>query len=70
MVLTVEPGLYVKPADDVPEHFWHLGIRLEDDAIVTATGLNLLPMGGMTLSLDGEKVDPIPYMAERGVVIA
>ena len=35
MVLTIEPGLYVRPAEGVPEAFWHLGIRIEDDAVVT-----------------------------------
>jgi Xaa-Pro aminopeptidase len=34
--------LYVRPADDVPEAFWHIGIRIEDDAIVTATGCELI----------------------------
>jgi Xaa-Pro aminopeptidase len=42
MVLTLEPGLYVRPSDDVPEAFWHIGIRIEDDAIVTATGCELI----------------------------
>jgi Xaa-Pro aminopeptidase len=42
MVLTLEPGLYVRPADDVPEAFWNIGIRIEDDAIVTATGCELI----------------------------
>jgi Xaa-Pro aminopeptidase len=42
MVLTLEPGLYVRPADDVPQAFWHIGIRIEDDAIVTATGCELI----------------------------
>ncbi len=35
MTLTVEPGCYVRPADNVPEHFWNIGIRIEDDALVT-----------------------------------
>ena len=42
MCLTIEPGLYVRPADDVPERFWNLGIRIEDDAFVTATGCELI----------------------------
>ena len=42
MVLTIEPGIYVRPADDVPEEFWNIGIRIEDDAIVTDTGPELI----------------------------
>jgi Xaa-Pro aminopeptidase len=42
MVLTIEPGLYVRPADDVPKDFWHIGIRIEDDAVVTASGCELI----------------------------
>ncbi len=41
-MLTVEPGLYVRPAPDVPEAFWHIGIRIEDDAIVTPQGCELI----------------------------
>lgn len=42
MVLTIEPGLYVRPAEGVPEQFWHMGIRIEDDALVTPEGCNIL----------------------------
>jgi Xaa-Pro aminopeptidase len=42
MVLTLEPGLYVRPAADVPEKFWNIGIRIEDDAVVTDTGCELI----------------------------
>jgi len=42
MVLTIEPGLYVRPAPDVPERFWNTGIRIEDDAVVTDTGCDLI----------------------------
>jgi Xaa-Pro aminopeptidase len=38
MMLTVEPGIYVRPAKGVPERFWHIGIRIEDDVQVSADG--------------------------------
>ncbi|MET3131055.1 Xaa-Pro aminopeptidase [Oxalobacteraceae bacterium GrIS 1.11] len=38
MTLTVEPGIYVRPAAGVPEQFWNIGIRIEDDVLVTASG--------------------------------
>lgn len=44
MVLTVEPGCYIRPADNVPEHFWNTGIRIEDDVIVTQTGHEILTL--------------------------
>ena len=42
MVLTVEPGIYVRPAVGVPEQFWNIGIRIEDDVLVTAGGHSIL----------------------------
>ncbi len=45
MVLTLEPGLYVRPAESVPRPFWNLGIRIEDDAVVTAGGCELISRG-------------------------
>ncbi len=42
MVLTVEPGIYVRPAAGVPEQYWNIGIRIEDDALVTASGCHIL----------------------------
>ncbi|PUE05880.1 Xaa-Pro aminopeptidase [Limnohabitans sp. T6-5] len=45
MVLTIEPGLYVRPGEGVPEQFWNIGIRIEDDAIVTDTGCELITRG-------------------------
>jgi Xaa-Pro aminopeptidase len=45
MVLTIEPGIYVRPGDDVPEEFWNIGIRTEDDALVTDEGCELISRG-------------------------
>jgi Xaa-Pro aminopeptidase len=42
MVLTIEPGIYVRPTEGVPEEFWNIGIRIEDDALVTVDGCQLL----------------------------
>lgn len=42
MVLTIEPGIYVRPAEGVPDAFWHIGIRIEDDALVTTDGCEIL----------------------------
>jgi len=42
MVMTVEPGCYIRPADDLPEAFHNIGIRIEDDALVTLDGCEIL----------------------------
>jgi len=42
MALTVEPGIYVRPAPDVPEQFWNIGIRIEDNVIVGEAGARVI----------------------------
>ncbi|MFO1281348.1 MAG: aminopeptidase P N-terminal domain-containing protein [Burkholderiales bacterium] len=38
MVLTVEPGLYIRAGEGVPDEFRDIGVRIEDDVVVTADG--------------------------------
>lgn len=42
MVTTIEPGIYIQPDEHVPECYWHIGIRIEDDAVVTPQGCELM----------------------------
>ena len=42
MVLTVEPGIYVRAAPDVPAAYHDIGIRIEDDALVTDSGCEII----------------------------
>ena len=38
MVITVEPGLYIAPDADVPAEYRGIGIRIEDDIVITENG--------------------------------
>ena len=56
MVLTLEPGLYVRPGEGVPEQFWNIGIRIEDDAIVTASGCDLI---SRAVPVDADEIEAL-----------
>ena len=38
MVLTVEPGIYISPSDEIDKKWWNIGIRIEDDIVITKEG--------------------------------
>ena len=38
MVLTIEPGLYIRPHQDIDQKWWNIGVRIEDDILVTPQG--------------------------------
>ena len=42
MVLTVEPGCYIRPGPGVPQRYAGIGIRIEDDVVVTPAGAEVL----------------------------
>ena len=46
------------------------GEHLDADVVVTATGLNLLPMGGMSLTLDGTPVDLSETVSYKGMMLS
>lgn len=56
MVLTIEPGIYVRPGKNVPKEFWNIGIRIEDDALVTAKGCELMTRG---VPVDGDEIEAL-----------
>ncbi len=56
MAITVEPGLYLRPAPNVPARFEHIGIRIEDDVIVTADGCEILSIDAPKTVADIEAV--------------
>lgn len=56
MVLTVEPGIYVRPAPGVPGQFHGIGIRIEDDAVVTDGGCELMTRG---VPVEGDEIEAL-----------
>jgi Xaa-Pro aminopeptidase len=54
MTLTVEPGCYIRPAENVPEAFWNIGIRIEDDVLVTEEGCDVLTKNALKSVADIE----------------
>jgi Xaa-Pro aminopeptidase len=56
MVITIEPGLYVRPAADIDEAFWNIGIRIEDDAVINNAGCELISRG---VPVDADEIEAL-----------
>ena len=56
MVITIEPGLYVRPAADIDEAFWNIGIRIEDDAVINDSGCELISRGA---PVDADEIEAL-----------
>ncbi|MBC8183531.1 aminopeptidase P N-terminal domain-containing protein [candidate division KSB1 bacterium] len=41
-VVTVEPGIYISSNSDLPKEYWNIGIRIEDDVLITEDGCRVL----------------------------
>jgi Xaa-Pro aminopeptidase len=50
MALTVEPGLYIRPAQDIPIELAGIGIRIEDDVLVTRNGCDVYTSAPRTVA--------------------
>ena len=61
-VITIEPGLYIPPTEGVDERWWDIGVRIEDDILITEDGPVVLSSGAP------KSIDAIEaMMAEPGM---
>jgi len=56
MVLTVEPGCYIRPGDGIPPQLWNIGVRIEDDVHVTRDGCEVITAQAPKTIVDIENV--------------
>lgn len=70
MVLTIEPGIYIPAARDVPRRFHNIGVRIEDDVLVTRNGAEVLTTGAPKEVSEIEALMAAGPAQVAGVVVA
>ena len=60
MVTTVEPGIYLSNSRKIPKRFRNIGIRIEDDVVVTGKGPDVLSKG---LASDPDEIEALMHSA-------
>jgi len=61
MVTTVEPGLYIRKNDKIDPKYWNIGIRIEDDVLVTKDGNLVLSKSAV------KEVKDIEYLMHQNI---
>jgi Xaa-Pro aminopeptidase len=56
MVITIEPGIYIPPNSDCDKKWWSIAVRIEDDALITLNGYELLSVFAPRKMEDIEKM--------------
>ena len=61
MVTTVEPGIYIRKDDKIDSKYWNIGIRIEDDVLVTKDGHLVLSKSAV------KEVKDIEYLMSQNI---
>jgi len=61
MVTTVEPGIYIRKNDKIDSKYWNIGIRIEDDVLVTKDGNHVLSKSAV------KEVKDIEYLMNQNI---
>jgi Xaa-Pro aminopeptidase len=56
MVITIEPGIYIPNGSPCDEKWWNIPVRIEDDYLITAEGIELLSDDAPRKSSEIEKL--------------
>ena len=76
--MTIEPGIYIPEGSDCDKKWWSIAVRIEDDALITETGYELLShfaprkieeiekMIAQKSALDDFKLPPLKSAEKKG----